>query len=84
MRSLKASLAPSGDVILSMSREMLMELQALVHSARENYEAVSGKFGGSDDLTRYLLTKHLKWEVRLDDAVKSILHSLPNVESSYA
>ena len=63
-----------------MSREMLMELQALVHCARENYEAVSGKFGGSDDLTRYLLTKHLKWEVRLDDAVKSILHSLPNDE----
>jgi hypothetical protein len=57
-----------------------MELQALIHCARENHELVAGKFTGHDASGRYILTKHLKWEVRLDDAVKSILNSLPNVE----
>jgi hypothetical protein len=57
-----------------------MELQALIHCARENQEVVGGKFVGSSDGARYLLTKHLKWEVRVDDAVKSILNSLPNGE----
>jgi hypothetical protein len=60
-----------------------MELQVLIHCARENHEAVAGKFVGCSD-GGYLLTKHLKWEVRLDDAVRSLLNSRQNVKILHA
>ena len=81
MSELKASLAPSGDVILSMSWDMFLELRAHTHYARQNQEKVHGPMYGASDDGRSILSTHLKWEVRMDNSYSSIL---PNVKSAPA
>jgi len=62
----------------------LLELQCMLHIARNDHEDRHGKFIGGTPGQRFALTKYLRWEVRMDDAVARVTNLLPNVKEHTA
>ena len=74
MRELKASLAPSGEIILSVSLDMLVDLQALLDGFREVHESVPQ----SNKVTEPLLYPYVRWEAHFEWALEEAGVYLPN------